>query len=316
MQIDWACWPGNREVTVSEAILLSLGIDPQDVTPADIGKRRGEYDRRLSSVVEGIEKTVFPSHPMTVQLSDPEQHIVRLDKFVGWWLAPYNRALQSIPKELAGIGEDATFEQREMERHIAGRYTLDEAVNCLERNAPEEERLAMMRLLADAAEGGLLPVHHQDSKMRERLDPGEANPFTHEVHWDDLNKWLDMHHKRIIWRFPDPSSYAPGVKATTTDTNLTDAPTVDAPANGPGWVLVKPDRYPGYRKPLYDFLKAAHSAGESCPKARDVLDAWKNQPPPDVSEVMTDGMKYYDSKGDTKPVGLKAIQQSINGLVT
>ena len=81
------------------------------------------------------------------------------------------------------------------------------------------------------------------------------------------------------------------------------------------WNLVRPKRYPGYRKPLYDFLKAAHAAGEPCPKAREVIDAWKLKPPREVPEVMADELKYYDVNGDTKTADLKAIQQAIKGLL-
>jgi hypothetical protein len=38
-------------------------------------------------------------------------------------------------------------------------------------------------------------------------------------------------------------------------------------------------RAPGYRWPLYQILKAAHIAGQPCPKARNVLDAWAVNPP-------------------------------------
>ncbi|MGU3628718.1 hypothetical protein [Comamonas sp. C24C] len=82
---------------------------------------------------------------------------------------------------------------------------------------------------------------------------------------------------------------------------------------GPGWMLKSPVRFPGYRKPLYDLLKAAYAAGEPCPKARDVLDKWKINPPLDL-EIMSDGLKYDDAQGKHKEADLKAIQQAIKGL--
>ena len=82
----------------------------------------------------------------------------------------------------------------------------------------------------------------------------------------------------------------------------------------PGWSLkTSLERAPGYRWPLYQVLKAAHVAGQPCPKARDVLEIWKQKPPPDV-EVMTDGVKYNDGLGKPKEANLKAIQQAIKNL--
>lgn len=73
-------------------------------------------------------------------------------------------------------------------------------------------------------------------------------------------------------------------------------------------------RAPGYRWPLYQILKAAHIAGKPCPKARDVLEAWRSNPPSDI-EVMSDGVKYNDGVGTRKEANLRAMQQSINGLL-
>lgn len=80
------------------------------------------------------------------------------------------------------------------------------------------------------------------------------------------------------------------------------------------WTLKKPDRYQGYRKPLYDVLKEAHDNGRLCPTARDVLDAFKKWKPPEIVEVTYDGLKYYDGEGNSKAIGLKAVAQAINRL--
>ena len=89
----------------------------------------------------------------------------------------------------------------------------------------------------------------------------------------------------------------------------------EPPPSRPNWSLKKPKRYPGYRKPLYDLLKLAHGSGQSCPTAREVLDAWRQKPPPEVCEVMADDLKYYDGTGNVCITSLKAITQAINGLV-
>lgn len=81
------------------------------------------------------------------------------------------------------------------------------------------------------------------------------------------------------------------------------------------WTLIKPQRFPGYSKPLYDLLKAAHTAGQPCPKARDVLDKWKENPPPDVATVTDNGLKYYGANGNTKPADLEAIRKAIDRMI-
>ncbi len=84
----------------------------------------------------------------------------------------------------------------------------------------------------------------------------------------------------------------------------------------PEWSLTEPERYQGYGKPMYDLLKAAHIAFQPRPKARDVLDAWKKNPPLEVTEVMADGIKYLDANGNTKTADLDAIRATINRMTT
>ena len=84
---------------------------------------------------------------------------------------------------------------------------------------------------------------------------------------------------------------------------------------GMNWTLIKPQRFQGYGKPLYDLLKAAHIAGQPSPKARDVVDKWKENPPPDVATVTDNGLKYYDAKGNTKPADLEAIRKAIDRMI-
>ena len=111
-------------------------------------------------------------------------------------------------------------------------------------------------------------------------------------------------------------------QAAPAQTTTKPAPVVAVSASGgvkpaavPTWSLkTSMQRAPGYRWPLYQFLKAAQAAGMSCPKARDVLEGWKLNTPPEL-QVMTDGVKYSDGVGNTKEANLKAIQQAIKGLL-
>ncbi len=97
-------------------------------------------------------------------------------------------------------------------------------------------------------------------------------------------------------------------------TEALDAFVEPAPAQ-PGWSLkTSIERAPGYRWPLYQVLKAAHIARQPCPKARNVLEAWELNPPPDL-RVMPDGVKYNDGLGNQKEADLKAIGQAIKNLM-
>lgn len=107
---------------------------------------------------------------------------------------------------------------------------------------------------------------------------------------------------------PEQSAAIPAPVATASD-----GPAIQMGA--PAWSLITSlQRAPGYRWPLYQALREAHTAGKPCPKAREVLEIWKQNTPPEL-EVMTDGVKYSDSRGNTKEADLKAIQQAIKGLL-
>ncbi len=85
---------------------------------------------------------------------------------------------------------------------------------------------------------------------------------------------------------------------------------------GQGWSLkTSIARAPGYRWPLYQTLKAAHIAGQPCPKARDVLEIWKKNPPLEV-QVMPEGVKYNDGLGNAKEANLRAMGQAIKNLLS
>jgi hypothetical protein len=99
-------------------------------------------------------------------------------------------------------------------------------------------------------------------------------------------------------------------------TTATPAPAAGPAIAVPSWSpITSLQRASGYRWPLYQFLKAAHAAGKPIPKARDVLDKWRENPPPDVATVTDNGLKYYDAKGNTKPADLEAIRKAIDRMI-
>jgi len=80
------------------------------------------------------------------------------------------------------------------------------------------------------------------------------------------------------------------------------------------WMLKRPRRFPGYRKALFDVLRAALVADRSCPSAREVLDEWQLKRPFGVARTTPDTIDYCDAKGNEHTANLKAIQQAINNL--
>ena len=93
-----------------------------------------------------------------------------------------------------------------------------------------------------------------------------------------------------------------------------------APLTAPAWSLIPtPARLPGYRWPLYQFLKEEHTANKPCPKAQYVLDAWKSKPPHGLKVVQVsrhNELEYEIQTGTTKRATAKQIQSVINDLLS
>jgi hypothetical protein len=83
-----------------------------------------------------------------------------------------------------------------------------------------------------------------------------------------------------------------------------------------GWTVIKPRRFIGYSLPLYRLLVAAHRRGEPLPSARNVVEAWRIDRPPEVEKVLHDGLVYYDANGDTKSADLEAIRKVIGRMTS
>lgn len=90
-------------------------------------------------------------------------------------------------------------------------------------------------------------------------------------------------------------------------------------SDGPAWQLKPPPKkMPGYRWPLYQFLKSAHGASERKPKALEVLSAWKLNPPAGIRVIekgQTLNLEYTLTTGGKKIADLKAVQQVIDALI-
>lgn len=175
---------------------------------------------------------------------------------------------------------------------------------------------AVARAIAEA--NGSKDVLTAERKMFARVNAGvqcgELHPFDPDtlapLSKTDYGHGIVAIEELVTWgrsRLPPFDFNPPAPVADASDGHV---PLTKAPA----WNLKRPTRFQGYGKPLYDFLKAAHIAGKPKPTARDLLDAWKIKPPPDVFEVTDNGLKYYDAKGNTKPADLDAIRKAIGRM--
>ena len=192
------------------------------------------------------------------------------------------------------------------ERHKRGHYSMYEAAEVLDAaNSIGGAEAFLKKWMRPAVESGALVL----------LDPIDRGPVTGRLcrPYDDwvtpkaINEWLAGVPFPYRWPVAATATQAPPVVAV--------GALVETDKTGPGWNLkTSIKRAPGYRWPLYLFLKAAHIAGQPCPKPRDVLEAWTLKPPPDV-QAMPDGVKYNDGLGNSKEADLKAIQQAIKNLL-
>jgi hypothetical protein len=178
----------------------------------------------------------------------------------------------------------ANNEANEREGVFAAMPGIEEAVARLERNVRRTRAVASIAAL--------------DEAMKKTAD--DYN--------DAAEVWLKAMVRQLLLPAPELAPATPGAVVASGDRP---APLAAAPAWSPITVLM---RAPGYRWPLYQLLKEAHINGRPCPKAREVLEIWKLNTPPEL-EVMTDGVKYSDAVGNTKEADLKAIQQAIKGLL-
>lgn len=123
-----------------------------------------------------------------------------------------------------------------------------------------------------------------------------------EVPLDSVAEWVRDAGMRLPLGFPARRSCLEDAQS-----RMPEAPTTVAAA----WALRKPERFQGYTKPLYDFLKGEHIAGRPRPKAHDVLDAWSKSPPLDVAKVTTDSFDYSNANGRTDTANVSAIRKAI-----
>lgn len=81
------------------------------------------------------------------------------------------------------------------------------------------------------------------------------------------------------------------------------------------WSLRKQKIFKGYSAAVYRRLVAAQVTGTAPPTAREMLEEWRANRPPEVFEVMANAIKFYAAGDHTGEANLKAIGEMINRMV-
>jgi hypothetical protein len=196
-----------------------------------------------------------------------------------------------------------------MSRQAMGRYTVAEIAKILaqENNLDEMKLLISLR---EAASDKKLVLSDPDTGGTPLAPNAQILLWNHWVSPQAVNALLASWKVTYQLEWPRPWRL-PATENALSNVQSSAIPVQRATA----WRLkTSIKRFPGYRQALYAFLKVEHVAGKPIPKARDVLSAWQSASPPEI-QVMTDGVKYNDGKGNLKEADLKAIQQAIVRLV-
>lgn len=147
---------------------------------------------------------------------------------------------------------------------------------------------------------------HREHERRETIETARLAEFARLRARDEYEA-----SKQSALRTATP---APVLALVASGGNLLRATNEGAPLIQPEWKLREPKRYQGYARALFLVLKAAHSAGKSCPRPRDVLDSFVKNKPSEVIVVNHDGFAHYDAYGNSKDVSLESLAEAIRRM--
>lgn len=297
--IDWEHWRLMPIVELQQAVVLSVNVNPDDDTLVnDVLIRRMEI--ALSHVQ--AKTLTLDSHYPNVPLSR-----VSLAKFAAWAL---KLGIPNLPPELIAMAatEPTTAPDGDdlARRDFLARKNPD---------TPHSPEYLTAQALYYRGEADRLDRTIKEWNKASAATVREVAEKQRTL--SELTAKLDlMNEDALFWESQQP---APA------QTPATPAPVVaacDAPApltTESAWSpITSLARTPGYRWPLYEFLKAAHTARQPCPKAQDVLNAWKLKPPPGMRVLCIgrrDVLNYQLEHGGEKNADLKAVQAAIRGLI-
>jgi hypothetical protein len=130
--------------------------------------------------------------------------------------------------------------------------------------------------------------------------------------WDTANQtWLNAMVRELLGMGVEIESSAP---ATDTQPQAGPATATAAPLHT--WTVNKPQRYAPYTAPLHALLTSAHREGKPRPTPRNVVDAWRINKPLEITQVLTDGFNYCNTKGDGQTADLAAIREAIKRMTS
>jgi hypothetical protein len=290
---------------MEKKLRLPALLIPAEMAIKDESGAIKDYSVESEVALEGIRTTsdlpIFnmPARPIEVPqwLRDlpPDSGVQYINNVGG-------RSMQG-PVEAKGVIESVADV---ITRQATGFFTLNEAAQVLADSRLNLKAHAMKDLMLKAWKDDKLPIR----------DPSHNGPVSgirsisassDLLSLQDINSWLTS--EGMGYQFPQATQPLVGSEFG----NVPNSAVLIQRAVA--WRLkTSTKRFPGYRQALYVFLKNEHAAGKAIPKARDVLNAWKTASPREI-QVMTDGVKYNDGKGNLKEADLKAIQQAILRLV-
>lgn len=341
--IDWAHWQNMPIVALWEAVALSLNMNPKN---AGSKKDDTALDKRMSVALSNVDA----GHLALVEHCPANRPVSRvaLSVFAAW---VSSKNFSDVPFELVAMAEKAYLPEAKTgalaefvwnDKPIDWEYwfgklpnlNADEACRLMSGLDPIVfEDLDIYKDLNQRPNDNNPRQASEKAKEMLRLAMRENKTNATSTQWMEwvtvrgyevhagyrlaLSTYLVQPEGESGANDTPPAPVEPA-KATAPDfvksdsTTPTTAPEVtECAPDDLKWNLKKPLRFQGYSKPLYDLLKAEHTAGKQCPRARDVLDKWKLKMPHDVTEVSDSGLKYIGAKGNTKPADLDAIRKAI-----
>jgi hypothetical protein len=244
---DWSIWSTKAELTLWEAVALSLNLAPEKFDPKKIddvtlnlpesGWTGGPYtpplyqwerdwkvgtslhpelisqfSKRLQMLVTDLPKgDIFSGR----EASDATWafQLVRFSEFALWCAIKDFECVAAI----STVGKPLLKLRQEKEARDSGRYAIRLAAEIIIRDSGGNVN-AMEENLRQAALSGQLAVYRPGESATCTFLAGTAktdevvNRVTAgraEAYWDDLNTWLGANEKRITFRFPAPAESKP-----------------------------------------------------------------------------------------------------------
>jgi hypothetical protein len=290
---------------MEKKLRLPASLIPADMVVKDESGVIKDYSVPSKMAREGVRTTSdLPTFNMPARPADVPQWLRDLPPYAGvHFINNVGGRSMHGPVEAKGVIE---LVEDAITRQATGFFTLNEAAQVLADSRLNLKAHAMIDLMRKAWKDDKLPI--RDSSHNGPVSGARSiSVGTDLLSLQDINSWLTS--EGMGYQFPQATQPLVGSEFG----NVPNSAVLIQRAVA--WRLkTSTKRFPGYRQALYEFLKNEHVAGKAIPKARDVLNAWKTASPREI-QVMTDGVKYNDGKGNLKEADLKAIQQAILRLV-